>query len=195
MDQDRLSKSLGSKVGGKTPQQTKRPQLFCNEEECRSTENILQPASVSTNKSSHVAWAGSEKALVSSARASSPERSVSQSSCTSLFLVMIKPTPTNRNERQVFTQPANKYLLLFTNLALPKELEKSLNQLLGKKKAQSQPRAMVLRINSMCSKTVDLQDNPVDRYQRIPTKEVNTQEFCFKRLWLAPTDKRHLASG
>lgn len=86
----------------KTPQWTKKPEFFCNEEDDRSTEIILQPTSVSTNKSSDIAWAGSEKAHVFLAKASTPERSVPQSSCSLLFLVMIKPTtPTNRNEREV----------------------------------------------------------------------------------------------
>lgn len=59
---------------------------------------------------------------------------------------------------------------------------------------QSQPRGMVLRINSIYSKTFDLQDNPADQYPRILTKEVNIQEFCFKRLLLAPPDNWHLES-
>lgn len=113
---------------------------------------------------------------------------------------MIKPTtPTNRNEKSleisIHTTSTRTTIHLYKPGPIkgtwekPKSLhgeEKTLNQL--------QPTAMVLRTNSICSKTFDLQDNSTDNYQRITTKEVNIQEFWFKRLLLAPPDNWHLES-
>lgn len=82
----------------KTPQWTKKPEFFCNEKNGRSTKIILQPASVSINKSSHVAWAGSEKARVSLARASTPQRSVPQSKLLFTFSGDDQTHNTNKQE-------------------------------------------------------------------------------------------------